>query len=47
MSAQFVLYLLAALVFIFGALDYPKFGTTRCISLGLGLMTLALLVPLR
>lgn len=46
MSAQFVLYILAAVAFIIGALDLPQFGTLRCISLGLGLLTLALLVPL-
>lgn len=47
MSAQFVLYLLAAIAFMGGVIDHPKFGVLRCISLGLMLITLALLVPLR
>lgn len=47
MSAQLILYVLAALAFIIGALDLPQFTTMRCISLGLMLITLALLVPLR
>lgn len=44
MDAQFILYLLAALAFFLGAVDLPRFGTVRCIAVGLGLMTLALVV---
>lgn len=43
-TPQVIFYLLAVIVFIFGALDYPRFGATRCISLGLGLMVLAMVV---
>lgn len=47
MSTQFILYLLAAVAFMGGVIDHPKFSAIRCISLGLMFITLALLVPLR
>lgn len=46
LTAQFVLYLIAAIVLIVGAVvDDPRFGVTRCIALALGLIVLAQLVP--
>lgn len=44
MDAQFILYLLAALAFLLGAVDLPRFGAVRCIAVGLGLIALALVV---
>lgn len=44
MSAPLVLYALASLAFAIGMLDLPQFGTLRCISLGLMLITLALVI---
>lgn len=44
LSAQVILYLLAVLAFFLGAVDLPRFGTLRCIAVGLGLITLALVV---
>lgn len=44
MSAQVLLYALAALGFAIGILDLPQFGTLRCISLALMFVMLALLV---
>lgn len=43
-TPQAILYLLAVIVFAFGALDFPRFGATRCISLGLALIVLAQIV---
>jgi hypothetical protein len=44
MNAQLVLYVAALVVFLLGLFDFPQFGTTRCIALGLALVTLAQLV---
>jgi hypothetical protein len=45
MSAQFILYLAAALILFLGAiLDHPRFGVMRCIALGLALVTLAQII---
>lgn len=44
MDAQFILYLLAAMAFLLGAVDLPRFGAVRCIAVGLGLIALSLVV---
>lgn len=44
MNAQLILYMLAAVAFLLGTVDIPQFGATRCIGLGLGLVTLAQVV---
>jgi len=41
MNAHLLLLIMAFVVFIIGLLDYPPASTTRCISLGLALVTLA------
>ena len=46
-TAQFILYLVAAIVLIIGAVvDEPRFNVTRCIALALALVILAQLVPM-
>lgn len=46
-TAQFILYLVAAIVLIIGAVvDDPRFSVTRCIALALALVILAQLVPM-
>lgn len=41
MNAQLLLYVIAFVVFLVGLLDYPPANATRCVCLGLALVTLA------
>lgn len=43
-NAYLVLVVLALIAFIVGVIDYPPANATRCIALGLFLLTLALLI---
>jgi hypothetical protein len=44
MNIHAVLLIMAFVVFIVGLLDWPPVSTTRCIALGLALLTLAQMV---
>lgn len=43
-NAHVLLLVMAFVVFIIGLLDWPPASTTRCIALGLALITLAQLI---
>lgn len=43
-NAHALLYIIAFAVFLIGLLDYPPANATRCICLGLALVTLAQLI---
>lgn len=45
--AHTILLILAMVVFLVGVLDWPPASTTRCIALGLFLLTLAELIGAR
>lgn len=47
MGAKFILLVLAMVCFLAGVLDWPPVSATRCISLGLFLLTLAELIGAR
>jgi hypothetical protein len=44
MNPQMLLLVMAFVAFIVGLADYPPVTTTRCIALGLALLTLAQLI---
>lgn len=44
MTALLILYALAFLAFVFGLADWPPLSATRCLCLGLALLTLAKLI---
>lgn len=43
-SAYIILIVLALIAFLLAVIDHPSAGATRCIGLGLFLLTLALLI---